>query len=205
MLATDLASTINQLSPIAVLPLSRMNDYLTSITGIHLDYELIIDEEPPPLRVRTPTRVNSGVYAYTEGKLDSSESASPHTPILSLIHFIIPPVEAIEGGSFGKRRTKSQGEHSRMDSSGPGRCVSWEADKRISQESQTSIEFAGGGGGRYVYHESQTSIECGEGRCVSQDNQQSMDFTNSNRHLPEENRAFSQDNQITPPNENNTM
>ncbi len=84
MLATELSSTIYPLSSIGVVSLSTMNDYLTSLTGIHLDYDAQVHEDPPLPRVRTPSRHGSRERTpvqkhprnkRTSGRKESRESA----------------------------------------------------------------------------------------------------------------------------------
>lgn len=51
VLSTDLSSLIHPLSSIGEASLSWVNEYLTSITGIHLNYNPVVQEVPedPPV------------------------------------------------------------------------------------------------------------------------------------------------------------
>ena len=61
MLATELSSAIFPLTPIGEASLTWVNQYLTSITGVHLDYNIVAQEDPPLARMRTlRSRENSG-------------------------------------------------------------------------------------------------------------------------------------------------
>ncbi len=66
VLATELSTAIHPLNEIGSVSLRCMNDYLTSVTGIHLNYDLIPEDPPPPMvHVRTPTRFNSIPREYS--------------------------------------------------------------------------------------------------------------------------------------------
>jgi len=43
-------SSISQLVPVATVPLSRVNDYLASVTGITLNYNVPVNKDSPKYR-----------------------------------------------------------------------------------------------------------------------------------------------------------
>ena len=59
VLSTDLSSLIYPLTKTGEASLEWLNGYLSSVTGVHLDYSIVVQEDPPLYRSRTPTRLHS--------------------------------------------------------------------------------------------------------------------------------------------------
>ena len=59
VLSTDLSSLIYPLTKTGEASLEWLNEYLSCVTGIHLDYSKVVQEDPPLYRSRTPTRLHS--------------------------------------------------------------------------------------------------------------------------------------------------
>jgi hypothetical protein len=75
VLSTDLSSLIHPLSPIGDAPLSRVNEYLTSITGVHLNYDVVVEapEDPPNPHRRFPMSRQTVLNSYSDIKQRSWE------------------------------------------------------------------------------------------------------------------------------------
>ncbi len=70
VLATDLVSSISQLTPVASIPLSRVNDYLTTVTGISLNYDQPVYKSSPDPNRRTPIKSLSNCISSISSQAD---------------------------------------------------------------------------------------------------------------------------------------
>lgn len=60
VLATELSSAIYPLSPIGKVSLAHMNQYLTTVTGVHLNYDPVVQKDSPALKHHVKVSLRTG-------------------------------------------------------------------------------------------------------------------------------------------------
>ena len=76
VLSTDLSSLIYPLTKTGEASLEWLNEYLSCVTGIHLDYSKVVQEDPPLYRSR--------LHSLKTNHTPIAEDSGPTTPTITM-------------------------------------------------------------------------------------------------------------------------